>query len=126
VASVVFKGPPQSVDNLLDKFVKKHRYSSERLTARASTDWPSLNIPDRTFENLSIALERSSKRKEAEPLRAGPSSHVVAKLFLDFRLPCPCRRPIPFTETLAASAIPPFDKTRSQVVASAIAATQLV
>ena len=70
---------------------------------------------------------RSPKRKGGRALfEPGPSSHVVAKLLLDLRLPRPCRRPIAFTETLAASAVPPLDETRSQVVAPAIAANQLV
>ena len=75
---------------------------------------------------FSLLIERSSKTKRAEPFQPRPSSHVVAKLLLDLRLPRPCRRAIAFTETLAASAIPPLDETRSQVVAPAIAANQLV
>jgi hypothetical protein len=53
-----------------------------------------------------------------------PSSPVVVKLTLDPRLPRSCRRPIAFAETLAASAIPSLDETRSQVIAPAIAAEQ--
>ena len=53
-------------------------------------------------------------------------SQVVVKLFLDLRLPRPCRRPVAFTETLTASAIPALDETRSQVVAPAIPANQIV
>src|ERR1019366_790523 len=60
------------------------------------------------------------------PFEPGPLYHVVAKLLFDLRLTRPCRRPIAFTETLAASAIPPLDETRSQVIAPAIAADQLV
>ena len=60
------------------------------------------------------------------PFEPGPSSQGVAKLLLDLRLPRPCHRPIAFTETLAASAIPPLDETRSQVIAPAVAANQLV
>jgi hypothetical protein len=64
--------------------------------------------------------------KGPSPFESGPASHIVVKLFLDLRLPRPCRRPIAFTETLAASAIPPLDETRSQVIAPAIAANQFV
>ena len=71
------------------------------------------------------ALKRYTK-KGPSSLEPGPSSHVVAKLLLDLRLLRPYRRSIAFTETLAASAIPPLDETRSQVVAPAIAANQFV
>jgi hypothetical protein len=64
--------------------------------------------------------------KGPSPFEPGPSSQVVAKLLLDLCLPRPRRRSIAFAETLAASAVPTLDETRSQVVASAIAATQLV
>jgi hypothetical protein len=68
--------------------------------------------------------DEALNEKGPSPFELGPSSHVVVKLFLDLRLPRPCRKPIAFTETLAASAIPPLDETRSQVVAPAIAANQ--
>ena len=66
------------------------------------------------------------KEKGPSPFKPGPSSQVAVKLFLDLRLRRPCRRSIAFTKTLAASAIPPLDEARSQVVAPAIAANQLV
>src|ERR1019366_9515547 len=80
------------------------------------------------LENLSVSVAPrcSPEREGAEPFRARSPSQVVAKLLLEVRLPLPCRRAIAFTETLAASAIPPLDKTRSQVIAPAIAANQLV
>src|SRR5258708_39271785 len=71
-------------------------------------------------------LHESLNGKGPSPFEPGPSSHVVAKLLLDLGLPRPCRRPIAFTETIAASPIPPSDETRSQVLAPAIAANQLV
>ena len=64
--------------------------------------------------------------KGPSPFEPGPHPQVVVELFLDLRLPRPCRRPIAFTETLAASAIPPLDETRSQVIAPAIAANQFL
>ena len=64
--------------------------------------------------------------KKGRTLSSPAPSHVVLKLFPDLRLPRPCRRPIAFTETLAASAIPPLDETRSQVIVPAIAANQFV
>ena len=66
----------------------------------------------------------SHKRKGPSPFEPGHSSEVVFELFLDLRLLRPGRRPIAFTETLAASPIPPLDETRGQVIAPAIAATQ--
>jgi ATP dependent DNA ligase-like protein len=53
-------------------------------------------------------------------------AHFVVKLFLELRLPRPCRRSIAFTKTLTAAAIPPLHETRSQVIAPAIAANQLI
>jgi len=55
--------------------------------------------------------------------RYGESEYLVdrRRLLLHFRLPRACCRPIAFTETLAVSAIPPLDETRSEVVAPAIA-----
>jgi len=76
--------------------------------------------------SFSLALDVALNEKGPSPFEPGPSSHVVVKLLLDLRLPRPCRRPIAFTETLAASAIPPLDETRSQVIAPAIAANQFV
>src|ERR1035437_11010906 len=78
--------------------------------------------------SLSLAFQAllDPKRNGAEPFRARSPSHVVANLFLDLRLPRLCHRPIAFTETLAASAIPPLDETRSQVVAPAIAANEFL
>jgi hypothetical protein len=70
--------------------------------------------------------DEALNEKGPNPFEPGPSSHVVVELLLDLRLPRLCRRPIAFTETLAASAIPPLDETRSQVIAPAIAANQLV
>jgi hypothetical protein len=63
---------------------------------------------------------------DAEPFRAGPSCHAVAKLFLDLPLLLPCHRSIAFTKTLAASAIPPVDEARSKIITAAIAANQFV
>jgi len=54
-----------------------------------------------------------AQRARPSPFEPGSSSHVVAKLLLDLRLPRLWRRPIAFTKTLAASAIPPLDETRS-------------
>jgi hypothetical protein len=65
-------------------------------------------------------------RKGPSLFRPGPSSQIVAKLFLAPRFPRACRRPIAFTDTLAALVIPPLDETGSQVGAPAIAANQLV
>ena len=64
--------------------------------------------------SFSLAPPRDQALSEngPSPFEPGPS-HGVAKLLLDLRLPRPCRRPIAFTETLAASAIPPLDETRS-------------
>jgi len=52
------------------------------------------------------SLGRSLKRKGPSPFSGPVLSHVY--LFLDLRLPRPCRRPIAVTKTLAASAIPPL------------------
>jgi hypothetical protein len=71
--------------------------------------------------NSASSLDESTNGIGPSPFELGPSYLVVAKLLLDLRLPSPCRRPIAFTETLAASAIPPLDETRGQVVAPAIA-----
>jgi hypothetical protein len=85
-----------------------------------------LEIEDRFIKAAGLPLEnrRNPKRKGPSPFEPGHSSEVVFELFLDLRLPRPGRRPIAFTETLAASPIPPLDETRSQVIAPAIAATQ--
>src|SRR5208337_3142478 len=66
------------------------------------------------------ALGRSLKRKGPSPFRAQSFPMSVAYLFLDLRLPRPCRRPIALAEAFAASAIPPLDETRSQVIAPAV------
>src|SRR3989442_6555210 len=57
---------------------------------------------------VSPGLKPSTIR--AEPFRARALSRR-GQLLLDFCLPRPCRRPIAFAETLAASAIPPLDET---------------
>jgi hypothetical protein len=62
--------------------------------------------------------------KRPSPFEPVPHLNSWTKLLLDLRLPRPCRRAIAFTETLAASAIPPLDETRRQVIAPAIAANQ--
>ena len=79
---------------------------TEMPAASASASWES---PCRARCFRTTALNE----KGPSPFEPGPSSHVAVKLFLDLRLPRPCRRPIAFTETLAASANPPLDKTRS-------------
>ena len=71
-------------------------------------------------------IDETLNEKGPSPFEPGPSSHGVVELFLDLRLTRPCRRSIAFTETLAASAIPPLDEARSQVIAPAIAANQFV
>ena len=81
-------------------------------------------LPNET--EIDVAERRYLNGKGQNPFEPGPPSRVVVKLFLDLRLPRPCRRAIAFTETLAASAIPPLDETRSQVVAPTIAENQLV
>jgi len=96
-----------------------------------TTDFPRIsNSPHTGRKNGALEEARfpdeALNEKGPSPFEPGPSSHVVVKLLLDFRLPRPCRRPIAFTETLATSAIPPLDETRSQVVAPAIAANQFV
>jgi hypothetical protein len=48
------------------------------------------------------------------------------KLLLGLSLLRLCRRPIAFTKTLAASAIPPLDETRSQIIAPAVAANEFL
>src|ERR1700730_14373071 len=73
-----------------------------------------------------IAHRRILKRKGPSSFEPGHSSEVVFELFLDLRLPRPGRRSIAFTETLAASPIPPLDETGSQVIAPAIAADQFL
>jgi hypothetical protein len=55
-----------------------------------------------------------------------PSFQITAKLLIDLCLPRACGRPVTLTETLAAAAITPFDKTRCEIVAPAITANQLV
>ena len=65
-------------------------------------------------------------RKGPSLFQARPSSQIVAKLLLVPRFPRACRRPIAFTDTLTASAIPPLDETGSQVGTPAIAANQVV
>jgi hypothetical protein len=65
-------------------------------------------------------------RKGPSLFQARPSSQIVAKLLLVPRFPRACRRPIAFTDTLTASAIPPLDETGSQVGTLAIAANQVV
>jgi hypothetical protein len=66
-------------------------------------------------------VELKPERLRPSPFEPGHSSEVVFELFLDLRLPRPGRRPIAFTETLAASPISPPDEARSQVIAPAIA-----
>jgi hypothetical protein len=85
-----------------------------------------LNSRDPSAFDRRLALARILNGKGPSPFEPGPSSRVVAKLLLDLRLARLCRRPITFAETLAASAIAPLEETRSQVVAPAIAANQLV
>src|ERR1700722_17092110 len=69
------------------------------------------NRPQKGRQTITVDLTVNEKGPSSfEP---SPSSHVAAKLLLDLRLPRPCGRSITFTETLAASAIPPLDKTRS-------------
>jgi hypothetical protein len=77
-------------------------------------------------ERTALSLDEALNEKRPEPFEPRPSSHIVTRLLLNLRLPCRCRRPIAFTETLAAAASPPLDKTRSQIVALAIAANQFL
>src|SRR5580704_14478809 len=92
---------------------------------RASTAvWP-VAIENWTG-TVNSPLQRSSKQRGTQPFRARSLISRGGQLFFDLRLPRPSRRPIAFTETLAASAIPSLDETRSQVITPTIAANQFV
>jgi len=71
---------------------------------------------------------RPSNVAEDDRALSSPAPHlqVVLELFLDLRLGRPCGRSVAFTKTLAASAIPPLDETRSKIIAPTIAANQFV
>jgi len=75
---------------------------------------------------LASSPDVALNEKGPSPFEPGPSSHVVGKLLLGLRLPRACRRSIAFAKTFAASAIPPLDETRSQIIAPAVAANQFL
>ena len=64
--------------------------------------------------------------RKTSPFEPGPSAHVVVELLLGLCLLRSCRRTVALTEALAASAISPLDKTRSQIIAPAVAAHQFL
>ena len=68
---------------------------------------------------------RGLRRGGPSPSRRPALIEVALELFLDLRLR-PGRRSIAFTETLAASPIPPLDKAGSQIIASAIPTEQFL
>src|SRR5258708_22034836 len=74
----------------------------------------------------STALERGAKRKRDRAFVCPIPHRTVWLLFLDPRRLRPCCGPIPFTETFPAPAISALDKAWSQVVATAVAADQLL
>jgi hypothetical protein len=72
-----------------------------------------------------VVARLSLNEEETEPVLRPVSEFAPGPYFLTF-LSRPCGRPIAFTETFPASAIPPLDETGSKVFAAAIATDQPV
>src|SRR5208282_3139858 len=73
-------------------------------------------------EHLTTSWRKPAR--ETSPFEPGPSAHIVVELFLGLCLLRSCRRTVALTEALPASGISPLDKTRSQIIAPAVAANQ--